>query len=349
MAEKKYNEQINIENEIKLRSLLKMLPRFCSDFFRGIEQTTESRTRIAYSYDLIVFFTWLKKENPSLANIEIKDIKLEILDEIKAVDIEEYASYLKYYSSKSGEHTNKESAIKRKLAALRTFYRYFYKREMIKTNPSILVDPPKLHDKAIIKLDADEVANLLDNIESGDGLSKTQNRYHEKTSVRDLALITLLLGTGIRVSECVGLDRKDIDFKNGSIKIHRKGGYEAVLYFGKEVETSLKNYLELRNEIEALPGNKDALFLSLQKKRISVRAVEQLVKKYASLVTTVKKITPHKLRSTYGTTLYKETGDIYLVADVLGHKDVNTTKKHYAALEDDRRRKAAKIVKLRDD
>ena len=84
-------------------------------------------------------------------------------------------------------------------------------------------------------------------------------------------------------------------------------------------------------------------------KRISVRAVEILVKKYSSLVTTMKKITPHKLRSTYGTSLYRETGDIYLVADVLGHKDVNTTKKHYAAIEEDRRRKAANIVKLRNE
>ena len=86
----------------------------------------------------------------------------------------------------------------------------------------------------------------------------------------------------------------------------------------------------------------------MQNKRITVRAVENLVKKYASMVTSLKKITPHKLRSTYGTTLYKETGDIYLVADVLGHKDVNTTRKHYAALEEDRRRRAAKAVTLRE-
>ena len=89
--------------------------------------------------------------------------------------------------------------------------------------------------------------------------------------------------------------------------------------------------------------------MSLQNKRISVRAVENLVKKYSKLVTNLKNITPHKLRSTYGTTLYQETGDIYLVADVLGHSDVNTTRKHYAALEDERRRRAAKVVKLRED
>lgn len=82
---------------------------------------------------------------------------------------------------------------------------------------------------------------------------------------------------------------------------------------------------------------------------MNVRSVENLVKKYAKIVTPLKKITPHKLRSTYGTALYQETGDIYLVADVLGHKDVNTTKKHYAALDDARRRQAAKAVRLRED
>ena len=94
-------------------------------------------------------------------------------------------------------------------------------------------------------------------------------------------------------------------------------------------------------------GHENAFFLSLQMKRMSVRSVEKLVKKYAVLVTPLKKITPHKLRSTYGTTLYQETGDIYLVADVLGHSDVNTTRKHYAAMEDSRRRTARNAVQLR--
>lgn len=104
-----------------------------------------------------------------------------------------------------------------------------------------------------------------------------------------------------------------------------------------------------REHIMPESGHENALFLSLQNKRISVRSVELLVKKYAKTVTSLKKITPHKLRSTYGTTLYQETGDIYLVADVLGHKDVNTTKKHYAAQNEERKRYAATVVKLRDN
>lgn len=207
---------------------------------------------------------------------------------------------------------------------------------------------PKIHEKAIVRLDVDEVASLLDEVESGESLTAGQQRFHDKTRTRDLAILTLLLGTGIRVSECVGLNIEDVDFKNNGIKIHRKGGAEVVVYFGEEVRKALMEYLIERQQISAMEGSLNALFLSLQNRRISVRSVENMVKKYSSLVTSLKHITPHKLRSTYGTALYRETGDIYLVADVLGHKDVNTTKKHYAAIDDERRRKAAKYVKLRE-
>jgi site-specific recombinase XerD len=207
---------------------------------------------------------------------------------------------------------------------------------------------PKIHEKQIVRLDVDVVVQLLDEVESGESLSDRQQMYHNRTKVRDLAILTLLLGTGIRVSECVGLDLDDVDFKNNGIKVHRKGGAEVMVYFGDEVMEALLNYMVERKGITPVEGHTNALFLSIQNKRISVRAVENLVKKYSKLVTNVKNITPHKLRSTYGTTLYQETGDIYLVADVLGHKDVNTTRKHYAALEDERRRKAARAVKLRE-
>ena len=162
-------------------------------------------------------------------------------------------------------------------------------------------------------------------------------------------MISLLLGTGIRVSECVGLNLGDVDFKNAGIHIHRKGGKEVIVYFSDEVAESLQAYYDERLKVIPVSGHEDALFLSLQKKRMNVRSVENLVKKYARTVTTLKNITPHKLRSTYGTNLYKETGDIYLVADVLGHKDVNTTRKHYAAQDDENRRRAARMVRLRED
>ena len=349
MQERNYHDQLNIDNAVKLRTLMESLPHFCKDFFRGIETTTSSRTRIAYAYDLRVFFEFLKQSNPNLKNTEIPDIRLEILDMIKPVDLEEYMEYLSYYKSNEKEYTNNENGKKRKLVSLRSFYNYYFKKEMISTNPAVLINIPKLHEKEITRLEIDEVVKLLDEVEHGAGMTKAQLKYHEKTKVRDLALLTLLLGTGIRVSECVGLDIHDVDFDNNGIKIRRKGGYEVIVYFGNEVRNALLDYLKERKKMIPCEGHTNALFLSLQLKRISVRSVENLVKKYAATVTKLKKITPHKLRSTYGTSLYRETGDIYLVADVLGHKDVNTTKKHYAAIEDSRRRSAANVVKLREN
>ncbi len=348
MSEKAYYENVNIENTLKLRDTLKQLPGFCREYFVGIEQTTASRTRLAYAYDLTVFFNFLKENNPSLKNKEISEYPLSILDDITALDIEEFLSYLKYYKKESHEHTNDEKGIARKLSALRGLYNYFFKKQLIKTNPASLVATPKIHEKEIVRFDIDEVALFLDQVESGEKLTERQKKYHEMTKSRDLAMMTLMLGTGIRVSECVGIDLNDLDFKNNGVKVHRKGGNDTVVYFSDEVADALLSYLNEREEIKAEEGSVNALFLSLQKKRINVRSVQNLVKKYSKLVTTVKKITPHKLRSTYGTALYQETGDIYLVADVLGHKDVNTTRKHYAAQADARRRQAAKAVTLRE-
>jgi site-specific recombinase XerD len=162
-------------------------------------------------------------------------------------------------------------------------------------------------------------------------------------------MLSLLLGTGIRVSECVGINLSDVDLKNTAIKIKRKGAKEAIIYFSDEVAKPLNEYIIYRKTINNVDEkDENALFLSLQNKRISQRAVQLLVKKYATKVTPLKHITPHKLRSTFGTNLYQETDDIYLVASVLGHNDVNTTKKHYAAIEDNKKRLARNKVKLRD-
>lgn len=345
-----YREKTDIDNTLRLREVLKSLPPFCRDYFRAMESTTTTKTRISYAYDIRIFFQFLLDSNPAFKEYSMTDFTVDVLDQLKAVDIEEYEEYLKVYKNGEKTETNGERGLKRKISALRSFYAYYYKREMIRTNPTVLIDTPKVHDKSIIRLDADEVAILLDYIEHcGDQLTGQKRVFYEKTKERDLALVTLLLGTGIRVSECVGLDVEDVDFKNNGIKVTRKGGNEMIVYFGPEVEKALKRYLEVREGITPLPGHEHALFYSAQRRRIGVQAVENLVKKYARQVTTTKKITPHKLRSTYGTALYQDTGDIYLVADVLGHRDVNTTKKHYAALDDARRRQAATAVRLREE
>lgn len=348
---KSYHEQKYIDNTLRLRSVLNTLPPFAKDYFRAAEPTTSARTRISYAYDIRVFFNFLMENNPVYKNYTMDQFTAHDLEKLEPVDIEEYQEYLKVYENKDKRQiTNTEKGLARKMSALRSFYGYYFRHRIISRNPTLLVDMPKLHEKAIIRLDADEVAMLLDYVDhGGDRLTGQRKVYYEKTKTRDLAILTLLLGTGIRVSECVGLDIQDVDFKNNGIKVTRKGGNEMVVYFGEEVENALKTYLfTTRKAAAALPGHEDALFLSTQRKRMGVQAVENMVKKYAKEITPNKKITPHKLRSTYGTALYKETGDIYLVADVLGHKDVNTTRKHYAAIDENRRRQAAGVVKLRD-
>ena len=204
----------------------------------------------------------------------------------------------------------------------------------------------KKHKDNIIRLDKDEVAELIATVENGSSLTARQLASHQKTKYRDIAILTLLLGTGIRVSECVGLDVADVSFKNNGMRIVRKGGNESTVYFGEEVSDALLDYLEMerpRLAEKALPEQENAFFLSLKYSRLTTRAVEKLVKKYTQAANINKKITPHKLRSTYGTNLYKETGDIYLVADALGHKSVETTRQHYAAIDDERRKLAGKF------
>jgi site-specific recombinase XerD len=153
------------------------------------------------------------------------------------------------------------------------------------------------------------------------------------------------LTTGIRISELVALDVSDFDFKRRAFNVLRKGGNEVTLYFADEAESALLRYLEERKS-RMLYSDDSPMFLSLQKKRMSVRALQMLVEKYSGIAVPLKNISPHKLRSTFGTMLYQQTGDIYLVADVLGHKDVNTTRKHYAAIDENRRKMAAECISL---
>ncbi|MDL2289572.1 tyrosine-type recombinase/integrase [Clostridia bacterium OttesenSCG-928-F22] len=346
--EKTYKEQSDTNNILKLRQVLKELPSFCAAFFRGIENTTSTLTRLNYAYDIRTFFQYLCLENSKFDGCTPRSITIEQIDALEALDIELFMEYLNFYYKEDKELTNHERGKARKISTLRSFFKYLFRHGYISANVATLIDMPKLHERPIIRLEPDEVARLLDSVESGNGLTDTQKRYHKYTRLRDTALLTLFLGTGIRISELVGLNIGDIDFNNNSFKITRKGGNQTILYFGSEIQSALEDYLIERTNIAAQTGHEQALFLSLQNKRLSTRSIQQLVKKYTQHIT-LKSISPHKLRSTYGTILYQETGDIYLVADVLGHKDVNTTKKHYAAVSDEKRRLAANTVRLRED
>jgi len=345
----RYKEKLAQENILKLRALLKELPAFMEDYFRSLSDQTAYLTRIGYALDYKIFFRYLSKE--VLDGTPISSITVNDIEKLTATDIEAFMEYLTYYipvHDQNAQITNEAKGKSRKLAAIRGLFRYLYSKGKISANPAELVGFPKISEKSITTLEPDEIAKLLDEIDGGEKLSPQQKRFHGQTKLRDAAIITMLLGTGMRVSECVGIDLDHIDFEVNGLVVTRKGGNEMILYFGREVEAALKSYLEVRKDADVQAGHEGALFLSLQNRRITARAVQNLVKKYASLVTRLKNISPHKLRSTFGTQLYTETSDIYLVANVLGHADVNTTRKHYAKMDDSYRRRAANAVKLRE-
>ena len=340
----------------RLRNLRDQLPEFCEDFFVGIEPQTTTLTRLNYAYDLRIFFDYLLKNVRAFRSYkDVYDFTVSDLDKITLGNLEAYMEYLSYYSCDGKEKTNGEKGKSRKISTVRTFFKYMYNHDRIQQNVSAKLTMPKNHDKDIIRLEKKEVERILDAAETGAGMSEHQRKVQRNTHARDFAIVSLLLGTGIRVSECVGLNLSDIDFETNAFTVTRKGGNQAILYFGDEVADALKNYIDterkaLVDRCEKLNvGDTDAVFLSLQVTRLSVRAIQNIVKKYAQTAAPLKKISPHKLRSTFGTNLYRATGDIYLVADVLGHRDVNTTKKHYAAIEEDHRKLAAQVVKLRPD
>lgn len=351
-----YFHERDKSNTVRLRELRDQLPEFCEEFFVGIESQTTALTRLNYAYDLRIFFDYLLHNVRAFRDYkDVYDFEIDDLAKVTLGNLEAYVEYLNFYEFDGKEYSNGEKGKARKLSTVRTFFKYFFNHDRIPVNVSAKIKMPKQHDKDIIRLEHREVEKILDVAESGDGLSERQRKIQRNTRYRDLAIITLLLGTGIRVSECVGLNVNDIDFQTNAFTVTRKGGNRAILYFGDEVAEALQTYIQterqaLINRCEKINvSDKDALFLSLQVRRISVRAVENLVKKYALEAAPLKKISPHKLRSTFGTNLYRATGDIYMVADVLGHRDVNTTKKHYAAIEEDHRKIAAQVVKLRDE
>lgn len=343
MGKISYHDERDLQNQKKITGELLIFPNFVNDFMISLENNSSTLTRLNYLTDLKIFFNYLGK----ILNKDIKDINFQNINSLKAIDIERFLSYITYFEKNNKIHIYKEKGKARMLSAIRSLFKYLFKHDMIDSNVTTKISTPKIHQKEIVRLDVDEVAKLLDEVEAPTNLSNREISYNKKTKERDVAILTLFLGTGIRISECVGLNVKDINLDDNSFKITRKGGNEVVLYFSNEVKSALMKWLKIREGIETVNKDEPALFLSLQRKRITPRAIENLVAKYTFAVSPLKKISPHKLRSTFGTNLYRETRDIYIVADVLGHKDVNTTKKHYAAITDDIRRDASTAIKLR--
>ena len=355
MAERtnRYRDELDAKRILQIREITRGLPQACSDFLRSIAISTSSLTRLAYAIDLNTFFTFLHEERVEFSNKDLQLMNDKDLEKLTRNDIIAYTEYLKNADDDSVPNkviVNHELAIKRKLCTIRSFYDYLFKNQRISSNVTELVPLPKVHEKPIIRLSKEEMVRMLEQAQNGDRLTGRQQQFQKITAKRDYAILSLFLGTGIRVSECIGMNIGDVDPENNAFIVTRKGGNQVVLYYPPEVAEALAEYMEERDRIETVPGHEDALFLSLQRRRITQRAVQNLVKKYAAVAAPLKtRISPHKLRSTYATNLYNETGDIYLVADVLGHTSVDTTRKHYADMTDARRRMAAEHVHLPGD
>lgn len=344
-----YFNKRDADNIEKINKILEEdLPDFCTEYFVGISSETTTLTRLNYAYDIRTFFRYLCAKIPRFRSKNTKEITPIDIESLSPFEIEAYLSYVEVYKDQNGTVVrNGDRGKSRKLAAIRSLVKYFEKKQVIRYNPTSSVDTPKQREKEIIRLNTEEISAMLDVVDTGDGLSQRQQKYQENTRTRDLAMVSLFLGTGIRVSELVGIDLDDVNFEDMSFVVTRKGGARVILYFSDEVAGYLYDYYQMRKADKST--DEQALFLSLQKRRITTRAVENVIKKYSQIAAPLKHITPHKLRSTYGTQLYRSTGDIYAVADVLGHKDVNTTRKHYAAITEDVRKSVADKVKLRND
>ncbi|MEE3392786.1 MAG: tyrosine-type recombinase/integrase [Lachnospiraceae bacterium] len=336
-----YKKQEKLKLEQKTSAILDGCPSYVRDYFNNIKLTTEPLTRYNYAVDIMNFLQFIVDSNSSLNTV--RDITPEIFNSIRRADIIEYLGSVAAYVDKNGiERTNSEHGYARKLSALRSLYKFLVasaEYPEIRLNPAAVVRMPKIHKKDIIYMEKDEISDFLDLVKSGN-LSGKKKQYYEKTKYRDIAIMTLFLGTGMRVSELVGINIDDIDLDHNSVQVSRKGGKVQFLYFNNDVKAALQDYLDIeRPAIAEKAEDRSPLFYSMQKKRIGTKAVENLVKKYAAEAVPNKHITAHKLRSTYATNLYENTDDIYLVSSSLGHESLETTK-HYADESEERRRRA---------
>ena len=328
----------------RTNTILDRLPDFVSRFITYISDTTSALTRENYARDIEIFFDFIEKE----LEIEKAEITTDTLSKLSIDFISDYSKYLSYNMKNGTPHKVSEVTKARRLSSIRSLYKYLYISGQIPENQLTKVRSPKLDDKKIIRLESSESANLLNTILTGKGTeaSSQAQKFNAMLGLRDYTLIALLLNTGIRVSECVGLDISDIDTSTYSLRVIRKGHSEyTTLYYNDDMAALLDDYMDYRNSITGVKaGDEKALFLSNRRQRISVRSVEELVKKYSGRANILKHITPHKLRATYGTALYEATGDIRATANALGHKSIETTSRRYVETGKDARRRNRGMV-----
>jgi len=334
MSQRTYRTERDRKNLEYVELLIKDMPYFVKDYIVALkEENKSSATILSYARDLHTFFDYLAN-SAGFSKADIRKCSVDMLDLLNIKDLREFVASRDYNPNGRA----------RMISTLKGFYKFYAETGDIKTNPASLFKKTSIPKKEITTLTPKEISQLIEAVETPDTPGKPLNKRRALTQSRDKAILLTLLGTGIRVSELVGLDKDDVDMVDMCLHIVRKGGNEDRVFFGKEVKEAIESYWEDdRDSLEPDEASTDALFISYNHSRLTVRSVEEMVKKYSKKACIGKHVTPHKFRSTYGTHVYEETGDIYLVASALGHSSVETTQKRYARQSDKNKMKAAVV------
>lgn len=308
----------------RLRGLLAELPPFCELYFSSQTFSLNPLTRFVYAMGYRHFFDWLL-DRP---DFYVKDIRQFTHTDLENVPIKIYTDYVTSRNIKT-------ETMAGDIIRLRSLFTYLYKNRIIEKNITDLLIVPKIKQKPIIHLSKKEVEKVM-KLTDKDFLTAGLTWIAE-TKVRDDAIMAMFLYTGVRISELAGLNFEDVDLNEKSFYVTRKGGDIEKLYLSEVPFKYLLKYIE-----EDRPKYCEPLFRSTrQRKRLHPVTIRLRVKEYMNVAgIDNKRITPHKLRATYGTHLYGQTDDIYLVANCLGHKNVQTTARYYANLPEKKRRSA---------
>ena len=321
----------------------KRLPSFMKDYFVYLKSSVAVSTRAAYLEDIIFFCEYIVNESGLTDKDDIKNLTVEDFKNIKSRDVNLFlGDYCPRYYKEREDHTfvyeNNNRALARKKSSISTLFKFLYRNEQLPTNITDgfnPIKPPKPQPDAIKRLDIDEVMVMLDAVESGEGLTEKEKVYWEKTKLRDKAILALFVTYGLRLNELRELNISSFNFSRGEFKIYRKRGKEVLMPINKTCENVVIDYINYeRPKSEDLPEDvQDALFLSLQRKRLTPRAIRQLVKKYTSIcmhTSRDKGYSPHKLRATAATSLIQSGFSIYDVKALLDHDNVTTTQLYAA-------------------
>ncbi len=320
---KEYKVEMQLQDIEKTEQLLSILPPFCRDFYTGRNTRLEAKSQYNYACKMKKFLEYLHENNSYFGAKEIKDITLNDLSMLSSRDMEEYTYHLKRNGMQG-------SSIKNNMACLSAYFSYFFKHGALSKNPILEIDQAKVKEKNIVYLGDTDRDKFMDALMTGEGLTKKQLDAWKKNNLRDLCMLIIMLDTGIRVSELIGLDVDDVFMNDFSLTIQRKGDKEDEVYFSDTTADILTEYLSCRDFYQPV-DNERALFLvgigKYKGTRISVRTVENITKKYAAAcgVKNFRKISPHKLRATFAMGMLKATGNISIVAEQMGHKSIKTT------------------------